>query len=178
MGGSAIDDPFAAALVDVAEVALCGVCAWLLVTTALATIGTVRGQRSVAARIAARLTPRLWARVLSAVLGGSVCFGALTAQAAYDDPASPGVVGLRLPDRPSGARPQPTDGHARPYVVRRGDTLWDIAAAGLPLRSTVDDRARACRRWYAANRAAIGDDPDFLLPGTRLHPPTDRRGIP
>lgn len=177
-GGDGLDDPFAAALVDVAELAICGVCAWLAVTTALATIAAARGPRSVAARIAARLTPRLWARVLSAVLGGAVFLGQTTAQAAYDDSISPGIVGLRLPDRPTAAPSQRTDDHARPYVVRRGDTLWDIASAGLPRGSTAGDRARACRRWYVTNRAAIGDDPDLLLPGTHLHPPTDRRGTP
>lgn len=175
-------DPFAAALVDVSEVALFGVSTWLAVATALSTIAVVRGPRSVAARIAARLTPRFWARALGlaigGALGGAVCFGQVTAQAAYDDSTSPGIVGLRLPDRPGGAAPPAPNDRARPRIVRRGDTLWDIAASGLPPGSTVTDRARECRRWYAANRAAIGDDPDLLLPGTQLHPPTEPEGTP
>ena len=40
-------------------------------------------------------------------------------------------------------------------VVRRGDTLWGFAGPEWP-------------RWYAANRAVIGDDPDLILPGQRL----------
>jgi hypothetical protein len=31
--------------------------------------------------------------------------------------------------------------------------------------------ARTWPRWYAANRDAIGPDPDLLRPGTVLHPP-------
>lgn len=60
---------------------------------------------------------------------------------------------------------------ATPVVVRRGDTLWAIAARHLGPRATPAAIATAWPRWYAANRTVIGADPDLLLPGQRLTPP-------
>ena len=45
------------------------------------------------------------------------------------------------------------------YVVRSGDTLGGIAQA-----HSVD-----WRQLYAANRAAVGGDPDLIVPGLRLN---------
>lgn len=56
-------------------------------------------------------------------------------------------------------------------VVRSGDTLWSIAARHLPAGSTRAAVAAAWPRWYAANRAVIGSDPDHLRPGQRLVAP-------
>ncbi|HYN28373.1 MAG TPA: LysM domain-containing protein, partial [Dermatophilaceae bacterium] len=56
-------------------------------------------------------------------------------------------------------------------VVRRGDTLWTIAARHLGAGATDAEVARAWPRWYDANAAVIGADPDLLLPGQRLLPP-------
>jgi hypothetical protein len=56
-------------------------------------------------------------------------------------------------------------------VVRRGDTLWDIAARALGPDASVADIAASWPGWYAANRSAIGPDPDLILPGQRLRPP-------
>ena len=172
-------DPFATLLVDIAEAALCGVAAWLAMATVAATLALGRGPGSIPALIAACLTPRIARGAVGALLGTTMCFGPVTAHAASDESTSPGVVGLRLPDRPSGgAVPHPEQVH-EPYVVRHGDTLWDIAADALPPSSGTADAARECQRWYAANRTVIGEDPDLLLPGTRLHPPTkDREGKP
>jgi len=57
-------------------------------------------------------------------------------------------------------------------VVRRGDTLWDIAARHLGGSATNAEIAHEWPRWHAANRAIIGDDPDHIRPGQRLTPPT------
>ncbi|CAM4105706.1 LysM peptidoglycan-binding domain-containing protein [Janibacter anophelis] len=57
-------------------------------------------------------------------------------------------------------------------VVRRGDSLWTIAAARLGPDATASEVARAWPRWHAANAERIGPDPHLLLPGTRLSPPT------
>src|SRR5699024_7699532 len=123
---------FAAALVDAAEAALLGCSGWLALATALSTIAAVRGPESATARVAALLTPRIWARVLSIALGGAVCVGPTAGHAAYDDSTPPGIVGLGLPDRPADTT-APTPGRQpRAYGVRRGDTLWDIAADELP----------------------------------------------
>lgn len=53
-------------------------------------------------------------------------------------------------------------------VVRRGDSLWSIAARHLGSEATVQDVAEAWPRWYAANRNLIGPDPDLILPGQEL----------
>lgn len=56
-------------------------------------------------------------------------------------------------------------------AVRRGDTLWSIAAAHLGPEATDAEIARAWPRWHAANADVIGPDPHTLLPGTLLTPP-------
>ena len=56
-------------------------------------------------------------------------------------------------------------------VVHPGDTLWSIAARHLDRDATAGDIADAWPRWYAANRDAIGPDPDRLAVGLVLSPP-------
>jgi nucleoid-associated protein YgaU len=63
-------------------------------------------------------------------------------------------------------------------VVRRGDTLWTIAARFLGPAATAEEVAREWPRWHEANRHAIGDDPDLIQPGQVLHPPTTTTGTP
>jgi hypothetical protein len=59
--------------------------------------------------------------------------------------------------------------------VLRGECLWSIAEADLLARTgsvpTVAEVAVAVDRWWTANAAVIGDDPDLLLPGQVLRPP-------
>jgi nucleoid-associated protein YgaU len=57
-------------------------------------------------------------------------------------------------------------------VVRRGDSLWSIAAHALGPRATDAQVAQAWPQWWSANRAVVGADPDLLHPGTPLSPPT------
>jgi hypothetical protein len=57
-------------------------------------------------------------------------------------------------------------------TVRPGDTLWSVAAAHLGGSAGDDDIAQEWPRWYQTNRDVIGADPDLLLPGTTLLPPT------
>jgi hypothetical protein len=69
--------------------------------------------------------------------------------------------------------PAPAPGE---HVVVRGDCLWDIAAAWLHGQRgdvPVSDAAvaHAVQRWWQANSAVIGADPDRLLPGQVLRPP-------
>lgn len=56
-------------------------------------------------------------------------------------------------------------------VVRRGDSLWVIAAAHLPEGASPSEIDTSWRQWYAANRSVIGPDPNLVLPGERLWPP-------
>ena len=58
-------------------------------------------------------------------------------------------------------------------MVTRGDTLWDIAKDRLPDDASAADITAEWHRWYDANRDVIGDDPDLILPGQVLRPPSD-----
>jgi nucleoid-associated protein YgaU len=76
-------------------------------------------------------------------------------------------------------RPRPTRAQrpvARPgaVVVAPGDSLWAIAARHLGPAASDAQLARAWPRWWHANRAAVGDDPNLIHPGTRLVPPSQR----
>lgn len=83
--------------------------------------------------------------------------------------------------RPTAPQPTPdpdaitlvSRGTAEPdaVVVRAGDTLWHIAARHLGDDADAAAIAEAWPHWYETNRAVIGPDPDYLLPGTRLVPP-------
>ena len=116
---------------------------------------------------------------------------AATQQPGPTSPAPAGLDGwspdrpaqLPTPARPSASRPA-TEPSAllvpRPHrqravtehvVVRRGDTLWDIAARALGPNASAADIAASWPRWYAANRSTIGPDPDLILPGQLLRPP-------
>ncbi|WP_347107884.1 LysM domain-containing protein [Paenarthrobacter sp. S56] len=76
-----------------------------------------------------------------------------------------GLLG-RKPDRQS-----PSDLALEAEVVAPGDTLWSIAARRSgPLADDVDV-ALNWPKWYAANKAVIGDDPSVLRPGQVLQPP-------
>lgn len=93
------------------------------------------------------------------------------------------------PDRPAAAPPRipaapvhlvtavPGAGRtvADEVVVRRGDTLWDIAARHLGPGASAADVAAEWPRWHDANRRQIGADPDLILPGLRLTPPDRAR---
>jgi nucleoid-associated protein YgaU len=69
----------------------------------------------------------------------------------------------------TGRHHPPDDRHL--VTVRRGDTLWDLAARGLGPDAADAEVAAEWPRWYAANRDVVGADPDLLLPGQQLVPP-------
>jgi nucleoid-associated protein YgaU len=71
---------------------------------------------------------------------------------------------------PGNPRPTATIEHA--VVVRRGDTLWHIAARHLGSTVTPAEVATEWPRWWHANQDVIGDDPDVILPGQVLRPPS------
>jgi len=72
---------------------------------------------------------------------------------------------VHSPTGPGRAAETPT------VTVRPGDSLWRIAAAHLGRAPTAARVAAAWPRWFAANRAVIGADPDLLVPGEVLHAP-------
>lgn len=63
------------------------------------------------------------------------------------------------------------DDGADEVVVKRGDTLWAIAARTLPGDASAADVMRAVASWHDTNREVIGDDPDLILPGQVLRAP-------
>jgi hypothetical protein len=67
--------------------------------------------------------------------------------------------------------PAPAAGPGAAVVVRRGDTLWGVAAEHLPAQAAPGQIAQAWPTWWAANRVAIGADPGLIHPGLRLTPP-------
>jgi nucleoid-associated protein YgaU len=100
--------------------------------------------------------------------------------------ASPAELAGWTPDRPApppkpqvGAgsvglvttTPRPERAVREALVVRRGDTLWDIAASHLGPDASPAEVAVEWPRWYAANRATIGPDPGLIRPGQRLRAP-------
>ncbi|MGR7023766.1 hypothetical protein [Geodermatophilus sp. URMC 62] len=93
-----------------------------------------------------------------------------------DWPAAPATA---QPDPSTTAEPVPPDWPAPEpgdHVVLRGECLWSIAEADLRARTGLDPRDRdvaaAVARWWAANADVIGPDPDLLLPGQVLRPPS------
>lgn len=96
-----------------------------------------------------------------------------------DWPAAGQPAGVASPPIP-GAPPataRPASGQRRSEVlVRPGDNLWTIAGRQLPPGATDAQIAAAWPRWYLANRSVVGSDPDLLLPGQRLIPPTNSSG--
>jgi resuscitation-promoting factor RpfA len=76
-------------------------------------------------------------------------------------PASPLLTG----------NPRPTATIEEAIVVRRGDSLWHIAARHLGSSVSAAEIATEWPRWWNANRDVIGDNPDLILPGQVLRPP-------
>ena len=112
-------------------------------------------------------------------LGGSQPSGAtVTTGATTTAPrrSSPSASDGQGPDaNRSGSAAAAAAEASHPYVIRPGDTLWDVAAAHLPRGSRSPGRIdRYWRRIHAANRGVLGDDPHLIHPGTRLVlPPAD-----
>lgn len=104
----------------------------------------------------------LAAGLLLAIAGGGV---AAAAPASNSHPRPAAVSG----DWPGLA----TARRSSTVTVDSGDCLWDIAARRLarPTRARI---ALAWPRWWHANRAVVGADPDVIRPGQRLRPPVLR----
>jgi len=179
---------------DVATLVALAAWSWLTLTTMLtAAVALRRTGPGSAAALLRRIAPVTARHAVLAVLGfGALALPATAAIAAargYERPdviaalgmrcgstlsAPPAALleGLRLPDRPTGrSQPPEPPGQPDPVVVRPGDTLWSIAAQALGRNATAAAIAAAWPSWYAANRQAIGPDPDLIHPGTVLHPP-------
>lgn len=83
-------------------------------------------------------------------------------------------------DRPRLLAPTPRPAAAAHdlVTVRRGDSLWSVAARHLGSGATDAEVANEWPRWYAENRDVVGDDPDLLVPGQLLRPPPSASARP
>ncbi len=101
-----------------------------------------------------------------------------------DRPGASSAPPASKPRRPGAPKPQPakprseaprpqtqTQTQTHSHLVAPGDTLWAIAADRLAPRASAADITRAWQQWYTLNRAAIGPDPGYLLPGELLRAP-------
>jgi nucleoid-associated protein YgaU len=197
-GGARFDD-VAGLAAAVACWTLLGWVALVLASTALGSIPGALGR--LGAEAATRLTPVAMSSATRLALGLSVVAGpatvALPVNAApiatrvttLDGPAANAEVRF-LPEvgRPGWieavnttevkTEPAPPGSARRAVatvVVEAGDCLWTIAAETLAatIGSEPSNAAVTAEwpRWYALNRAAIGADPDLLLPGMLLRAP-------
>ncbi|MFN2319958.1 MAG: LysM peptidoglycan-binding domain-containing protein [Dermatophilaceae bacterium] len=83
---------------------------------------------------------------------------------------TPPPIRAQPPVTLTASRPAAED-QAIEVTVRRGDTLWDLAAAYLSPDATDAEVATAWQQWHAENRDVIGPDPDLILPGQVLTVP-------
>ena len=115
-------------------------------------------------------SPRLVRRVAAVTLGAALAAGPQAARA--DGPFDPGWGARPVTSAPTA--PAARVAAAQRVVVRRGDTLWRIAAEHLPARAGEAAIEAAWPAWYRANRQVVGEDPDLIRPGQQLTPPAPR----
>jgi hypothetical protein len=186
------------AVAEFAAAALWLAACWLAVGLLAAAIGAAPGSCGrVGARIAATLLPRAVYRVVAGAAGLGIALtpvaaGAIaqphapsaTVSPAWPTSTAPTPLWPSLPHvraaapdphthpRPRSAQASPAS--ARQVVVAPGDSLWSIAASHLDHPSAARVAA-AWPRWYAANRAVIGTDPNSIIAGQVLDVPVQHR---
>lgn len=69
---------------------------------------------------------------------------------------------------PAAARAPAAAAAPATYVVRRGDSLWEIAEHNLGGDASAAQIDREWRRIWRANRDVVGDDPGLIYAGQRL----------
>lgn len=166
---SSITGPdFPQALLSVATLLQLTISLWVLTVVALS-------QLSGTTRIVRAVTPAVLRRGLFVGAVGALAIAPAQADRgvspAHSTVQDHSLDGLRLPDRPPTSITEVSSPQVNSVVVNPGDTLWAIAARSLPPGASDADIARACSRWYAVNRAVIGDDPDLIHPSQHLNPP-------
>ncbi|PVG83111.1 hypothetical protein DDE18_07225 [Nocardioides gansuensis] len=163
---------FEEVLVGLAAAALLCCAAWCWVVTTVTAWEVARGAADLARP---QGLARRWAL---AACGAALAAGVASPAVAQGD-RGPVLAGLPLPDRAVPTAPLAAAPVARiapaptgDVVVQRGDSLWAIAASTLPPDAPDSEVAARCRALYAANRAAVGDDPGLIHPGLRLRMPS------
>ena len=159
---------------------------WLLLVVAvtwlaelpglLGQVGAHASKRLAPASVRAAARLALGTTVAVTVLAGPAASAAtgprspLPAVAATSDFDWPGATTraplIAPPAHPIAATPAAPSGSE--VVVHGGDSLWSITARDLGPAASTRQIAQTWPRWWAANRAVIGDDPDLIRPGLVL----------
>lgn len=159
------------ALVRCGSVVLLGCAAWAWLATSTVVVQALRG------RAPTRGVPDGMRRLVLLACGATLAAG-LASPAG----AEPGLSGLPLPDRATGAavsshQPAPAPAE-RTVTVRPGDSLWDLAAAELDPSAPPGRVEQHWQRLYQLNRPAVGPDPDLIHPGQQLRLPPPPQETP
>lgn len=178
LGGPGFDE----ALVAGATLLLVAVSGWALTGITLLLIADGAGW---VGRFAQLITPQFLRRAVFIGAAGALAVGPVSAVSDSERSApsrhasvlGQSLDGLLLPDRPiSSAEDDPPATDDSPtadvVTVRRGDTLWSLAARDLGADASDAAIADATTAWHDANRRAIGNDPHLIFPGQHLTPPT------
>jgi nucleoid-associated protein YgaU len=133
-----------------------------------------------AAEVLPAVGPAGWRRMVLSACGLTIAIPTFAVPAvATDHPdiapcplscsATP-LGGLSLPDLPlsGGARDRHGTALQSTMAVRSGDSLWTIAERLVGPGASNAHISAISHTLYAANRAAIGADPDLIYPGTTL----------
>lgn len=178
-----VDVRFEVLVTVLASTTLLGCAGWWLLAIATALLEATTGS---APRALRRMTPAVARRLVLVGCGMAVGSGLLSVPAQADPgahrtppAATSRLTGLPVPDRSVGAGPTqrgfaPPDRAARAgatVTVQPGDSLWSIAASHLRPEAPPRQVDASWRALYRANRGAVGEDPDLLLPGSRLRLP-------
>ena len=184
------------AAAELAAAALWVTAGWLAIGLLAAGIAALPGSCGrTGARIAAVLLPRAIHRLVLGATGLGIVLTPVASHAATPPhPPAEAPAATASPSWPTSAPPpapmwptvpnqQPTARHphrpspgaqpasAQHVVVAPGDSLWSIAAAHLEHPGPARVSA-SWPRWYAANRAEIGADPNHIVAGQVLDIPT------
>jgi nucleoid-associated protein YgaU len=145
------------------------------VVVAVALEARTRGRVRLARHTGCPPAARLWLlAVFTAVFAGIAPAQASDQGAGHvRDGVAADLDGLPLPDRTVDHRRQHhasprQPGPAEDVVVEQGDSLWQIVRQRLPRHADDAAIASAVGVLYAANRSAIGPDPDRIDPGQHL----------
>jgi len=167
---------------------------WLCLGTSATVLSLGPGQLGrVADLIARHALPSALRRVVIAAAGASILAapasafaagGSASPQGAAESAAAPAwptdaaagsALALQWPtdsdSTGTGATTPRRRAPASEVAVRPGDSLWLIARRQLGGSATPAQIATEWPRWYAANRATVGPDPNVLRPGSQLHAP-------
>jgi len=156
---------------------------WLAVGVGAALAAHLRGRAATLARLVLAGYPPALRRLVTLTAGAVLGVGAMAPAGLADDrpvrppvvaTATPPVEPLDWPTANTSRQPTPRSDAGRPVLVRTGDTLWSIAAAALSRGGRTPDAtvvSASWPRWWAANRATVGADPNVISPGTVLIPP-------